>query len=132
MTIAFGAVPFEACTPTSSQREAFKQAMEMISGKWKMDIIFALLTGEPTRFGVLRRKLPGITQHMLSSQLRALEADGMVLRQVYPEVPPRVEYTITRKAYALGPVLLGLVDWVEWSRMAENAGSVSASSERVD
>lgn len=129
MTINFGSTPFEACTPTAGQRAAFKQAMEMISGKWKMDIIFALLTGEPTRFGVLRRKLPGITQHMLSSQLRALESDGMVLRQVYPEVPPRVEYTITRKAYALGPVLLGLVDWVEWSRTAGTEGVASACGE---
>ena len=63
------------------------------------------------RFGELRRALPGITQHMLTAQLRALEADHLVSRTPYPEIPPRVEYALTDNAYALKPIFLDLLSW---------------------
>jgi DNA-binding HxlR family transcriptional regulator len=69
-------------------------AMEVVGGKWKMVILRHLLTGT-SRFGELSRALSGITPRMLTRQLRELEADGLVRRTVYPEVPPRVEYSVT-------------------------------------
>ena len=63
------------------------------------------------RFGELRRAIPAITQHMLTAQLRELEADGLVSRTIFAEVPPRVEYEITRKARGLGPTMEALTAW---------------------
>jgi DNA-binding HxlR family transcriptional regulator len=65
------------------------------------------------RFGELRKAIPGITQHMLSAQLRELEADGLVSRTVFAEVPPRVEYEMTQKARGLGPTMAALTAWWE-------------------
>jgi DNA-binding HxlR family transcriptional regulator len=63
------------------------------------------------RFGELRKGIPGITQHMLTAQLRELEADGLVSRTVFAEVPPRVEYEMTAKARGLGPTMEALTAW---------------------
>jgi len=100
----------EWCAPSPVELNQFRQAMNKVIGKWKIDILWVLLAG-PMRFGELRRALPGITQHMLTAQLRALEADGMVVRSAYPEVPPRVEYALTENAYALKPIFLDLLEW---------------------
>ncbi len=100
----------ERCAPTPEELNKFRHAVQKIVGKWKIDIMWVLLGG-PMRFGELRRTLPGITQHMLTAQLRALEADGLVRRVVYAEVPPRVEYGLTHHADALKPVFLAIVDW---------------------
>lgn len=89
---------------------AFRRAVNMVVGRWKMDILWVLVGG-PMRFGELRRALPGITQHMLTMQLRALEADGLVSRTAYAEIPPRVEYALTDCAVALKPIFLALVEW---------------------
>jgi len=70
-----------------------------------------LLNQRLYRFGELRKEIPGITQHMLTAQLRELEADGLVLRTVFAEVPPRVEYEITQKARGLGPTMEALMAW---------------------
>lgn len=100
----------EWCAPSPTELNQFRQAMNKVIGKWKIDILWVLLGG-PMRFGELRRVLPGPTQHMLTAQLRALEADGLVSRTAYAEVPPRVEYTLTDKAYALKPIFLDLLEW---------------------
>ncbi len=88
----------------------FRKVMNMVIGKWKIDIIWVLLAG-PLRFGQLRRRPPGVTQHMLTAQLRALEADRLVTRTAYAETPPRVEYALTENAYALKPIFLDLLKW---------------------
>ncbi|KQZ69257.1 MarR family transcriptional regulator [Rhodanobacter sp. Root561] len=89
-----------------------RDAIATFHGKWKLEILW-LLRNDTVRFNSLRRALPGITQHTLTKQLRELERDGMVSRMVYPEMPPRVEYRITGKARALGPVFRAIFAWAE-------------------
>lgn len=93
-----------------NMHEEMRRAFGLLSGKWKLEIMW-LLNQRMHRFGELRKAIPGITQHMLTSQLRELEADGLVSRTVFPEVPPRVEYEITPKARGLGPTMEALTAW---------------------
>jgi len=92
--------------------EEMRRAFALLSGKWKLEIMW-LLHQRVHRFGELRKAIPGITQHMLTVQLRELEADGLVSRTVFAEVPPRVEYEITGKALGLGPTMAELTTWWE-------------------
>lgn len=91
-------------------RGEMRKAFSLITGKWKLEILW-LLNQRVHRFGELKRSIPGITQHMLTAQLRELEADGLISRQIFAEVPPRVEYAITLKAKALKPVMDALFTW---------------------
>ena len=84
--------------------------MNIIGGKWKPIILWFLKDG-PVRFSGIQKKIPGITQMMLTKQLRELVADGMIERTVYPEVPPRVEYSITDDGRSVFPVLIALNEW---------------------
>lgn len=93
-----------------NMHEEMRRAFALLSGKWKLEIMW-LLNQRVYRFGELRKAIPGITQHMLTAQLRELEADGLVLRTVFAEVPPRVEYEITPKARGLGPTMQALTAW---------------------
>ena len=86
--------------------------LNLIDGKWKGVILFHLQAGT-CRFGELRRRMPRITQRMLTKQLRALEEDGLITRKVYPEVPPRVEYTLSETGERLRPVIDVLHAWGE-------------------
>ena len=86
-------------------------ALQVIGGKWKPIILWHLRRGERQRFGELKRHMPNVTQKMLTQQLRELEADGMLLREVYPQVPPRVEYSLTRLGLSVLPVLDQLSRW---------------------
>ncbi|MGD1884475.1 MAG: winged helix-turn-helix transcriptional regulator [Paracoccaceae bacterium] len=83
----------------------------MIGGKWKLLILQILIFQGTKRFGALRKSIDGITQTMLTNQLRALEADGLVIRKVYAEVPPRVEYSASKDGLALAPVFTSMHDW---------------------
>jgi DNA-binding HxlR family transcriptional regulator len=95
--------------------------VEMVGGKWKSVILYYLLDGT-LRFSELRRKIPGITQRMLTLQLRELEADGIVARTVHPVVPPRVEYRLTPFGLTLEPVLRHMADWGKrYKRRCEHA-----------
>lgn len=84
--------------------------LEVVGGKWKGVILFHLLGGTK-RFNELRRLMPAVTQRMLTRQLRELEADQVVARTVYPEVPPRVEYSMTDFGQTLEPILRMLQKW---------------------
>lgn len=84
---------------------------QLIGGKWKLIILQILIFKGTKRFGELRKLIDGVTQTMLTNQLRALERDGLVTRKVYPEVPPRVEYSATQRALDLQDVFLALHDW---------------------
>ena len=84
--------------------------LKLIGDKWKALIIRDLLTGTK-RFGELKKSVEGITQKVLTSNLRSLEKDGLVERKVYSEIPPRVEYTLTDVGYSLMPVLNAMASW---------------------
>ncbi|KFN03679.1 transcriptional regulator [Bacillus clarus] len=86
--------------------------LDVIGGKWKGVILYHLLD-KKKRFNELRRLIPGITQRMLSLQLSELESDGVVKRKVYPEVPPRVEYSLTEFGRTLEPIIVQMKEWGE-------------------
>ncbi|MCI8404206.1 MAG: helix-turn-helix transcriptional regulator [Clostridia bacterium] len=82
----------------------------LISNRWKVLIIRDLLSGTK-RFGELKKSVGNISQKVLTSNLRSMEDDGLLMREIFPEVPPRVEYTLTETGYSLKPVLDSMVDW---------------------
>lgn len=84
---------------------------KLIGGKWKLIILQILIFQGTKRFNEMRRLIDGITQTMLTNQLRALESDGLVNRKIYAEVPPRVEYTATQKALDLEFMFEAMHDW---------------------
>jgi DNA-binding HxlR family transcriptional regulator len=84
--------------------------LQIIGGRWKVLIIRELLLGV-RRFGELQRALPGVTQKMLTQQLREMEQDGIVHRKVYAEVPPKVEYSLTSLGDSLQPILKAMHEW---------------------
>ena len=95
------------CTETCP----LQRAMEMIGGKWKISILCSLMVDGATRYNDLKRKMNGISNTMLAKSLKEMEDDGLVTRTEYVEVPIRVEYEITEKAKALGPILVQLAQW---------------------
>lgn len=82
-----------------------------MGGKWKPAILYVLSESGRIRFGRLRKSIDGITQKMLTQQLRELENDGIVSRDIFAEVPPRVEYALTEYGQSLRPLLNALADW---------------------
>ena len=84
----------------------------VVGGKWKPMILYALLSG-PRRFGELNRLIPEVTQRMLTLQLRELEEDGVISREVYKQVPPKVEYSLTPFGRTIEPILLLMEQWGE-------------------
>lgn len=85
--------------------------MHVIGGKWKAILINAIYHTSPARFGELKRSVTGITQSMLTSQLRELEEDGIISRKIYAEIPPRVEYTLTEFGLTLAPIMVAMAAW---------------------
>ncbi|MEI7603513.1 MAG: helix-turn-helix domain-containing protein [bacterium] len=96
-----------SCDSTSSPVHT---TLDVIGGKWK-PVILWYLSKETVRFNELGRLINGITQKMLTQQLRELEKDGLIKRVVYPEVPPKVEYSITKYGKTLEPVLKAMAMW---------------------
>ena len=87
-----------------------KTTLKIIGGRWKVIIIHQLMDGTK-RFSELKRAIDGITQKMLTQQLRELERDGVVERKVYPQVPPKVEYSLTHLGRSLKPILEAMHEW---------------------
>ncbi|WP_024575019.1 MULTISPECIES: helix-turn-helix domain-containing protein [unclassified Afipia] len=94
--------------------------LDLIDGKWKGVILYHLQEGR-LRFGELRKKLPRITQRMLTKQLRALEEDDLIVRKVYAEVPPRVDYELSETGQRLRPVIDALKAWGDANRTRVDA-----------
>jgi DNA-binding HxlR family transcriptional regulator len=92
--------------------------LAVIGGKWKAVLIFHLMHSGPHRFAELRRKTTGISDRVLTRQLRELATDGIVQREVFPEVPPRVEYSLTEYGQSLGPVTEAMCQWGKQHRTA--------------
>lgn len=84
--------------------------VDVIGGRWKGVILFHLIPGKK-RFGEIRKILPQVTQRVLTQQLRELERDGVVHREVYAQVPPKVEYSLTALGKTLGPLILSMSAW---------------------
>jgi DNA-binding HxlR family transcriptional regulator len=93
---------------------AVRELLTKIGDKWTIFLILSLdLLGGRARFSALERAIPGISQRMLSATLKNLERDGLVIRELFPEVPPRVEYEITDLGKSLLRPTQGLVDWAK-------------------
>ncbi len=87
-----------------------KLTLDLVGGKWKGVIVYHLLD-TTLRFNELRRRLPTATQRMLTRQLRELEECGLVHREIFPQVPPRVDYSLTEEGRSLAPIILAMHDW---------------------
>jgi len=94
----------EIYTPASAAQDV-EAALRLLEGHWKLIILFHLFGGKVLRFSDLERAIPNITQKMLGQQLRQMEIDGIVVRKAYPQVPPKVEYSLTAWGQALCPAL---------------------------
>ncbi|ATB43108.1 transcriptional regulator, HxlR family [Cystobacter fuscus] len=96
--------PSDFCCPV-------ELTLNVIGGKWKSVILFYLINKGTLRFNEFRRLMPRITLQMLTNQLRELEVDGVVHREVYPQVPPKVEYSLTPFGKSLEPIILLMLEW---------------------
>jgi DNA-binding HxlR family transcriptional regulator len=115
--------PGKTCAP-----EAAEEMFRILEGRWKMAILFHLFGGgdkkcRVMRFSELERAIPAVSQKMLIQQLRELERDGIVLRTIHPQVPPRVEYQLTKVGIALRPALRALLAWAELRKAAMPSSS---------
>ena len=90
-----------------------EMTLSIVGGRWKLPIVYRLLSGTK-RFGELRRLIPDATQQMLTLQLRELEHVGILHRQVYAQVPPKVEYSLTELGRSLEPIIRQIYAWGEW------------------
>lgn len=97
--------------------ESMCKFQSVISGKWKILIIWYISFYKMQRFNELQRRLDGITHATLANQLKELESDGLISRKAYPEVPPRVEYTLTRLGESFVPLLKQMQTWSEENLM---------------
>lgn len=98
-----------------------KTTLNTIGGKWKPLILY-LLNNETLRFSQLQRGIAGITQKMLTQQLRELEGERLITRKVYPEVPPKVEYSITSYGKTLMPIFKSMHEWGEKHKVQKSVG----------
>jgi len=108
---------------------AFRELLTKVGDKWSIFVLLALsmLPRKRARFSELNRAIPAISERMLALTLRQAERDGLVTREVFAEVPPRVEYELTAMGKSLLPALQGLVDWV-----ADNSSRVTVAREAFD
>lgn len=102
-----------------------RNVLSRIGDKWSLLVLYTLEQEPVMRFNALRKSIPDISQKMLTTTLRTLEEDGFVTRKVYPEIPPRVEYSLTPRAHSLLPHINGVIAWAK-----ENMGDILHDRER--
>jgi len=107
--------------------ERVETMMGIIGAKWKPAIIYALVMDGTLRFTELRKRIPNVTQRMLTQQLRDLERNGLVVRVHHPEIPPRVEYSVTTLGRSLHPIFKSVCDWA-----GENFPDIEKARARYD
>ena len=105
-----------------------EMTLQLMGNRWKVLIIRDLLDGT-RRFGELRKSVGSITQKVLTQNLRDMEEYGLVIRKVYAEVPPRVDYTLTETGYSLKPILDSMVEWGTSYKVKLNSDEVCSASE---
>jgi len=113
-----------ACSGDSCE---IRDAFLIIGGKWKSMILYALASEGVVRFNQLKKQVSGISQKMLTQQLRELERDGLITRVVYPEIPPRVEYSMTQLGMSLGAIYQMVHQWEQ-----ENYNAIQKSRRTYD
>jgi DNA-binding HxlR family transcriptional regulator len=116
-------------TPASAAQDV-EAAFRLLEGRWKLVILFHLFGGKVLRFSDLERAIPNITQKMLGQQLRRMEADGIVVRTAYPQIPPKVEYSLTTWGQALCPALDAILKWANL-RQRTNAKGERTNKQRT-
>ncbi|NFB30897.1 transcriptional regulator [Clostridium botulinum] len=94
-----------------SNKEPFEYTLSIVSGKWKLKIIYLLACMGTLRYGALKKNIHGITHKMLSSQLKDLENESIIFRKEYPQIPPKVEYSLTQKGQSLISLIKAMCDW---------------------
>jgi DNA-binding HxlR family transcriptional regulator len=104
-----------------------RAVLELIAGKWTMLVLVALEDGRPMRFAELRRRLDGVTSKVLTQTLRALEREGLLIRRVYPTVPPCVEYRLTKLGEEVGGLVQSITDWSQ-----ANIAAIQIAREEFD
>ncbi len=95
----------------------FSYTLSLISGKYKMTILYTLMEFEVVRYNELQRYIKGISYKTLSLSLKELEKDGLIIRKEYPQIPPKVEYSLSERGKSLMPILDGLCEWGDKNRM---------------
>ncbi len=99
------------------EETGYSYTLSLISGKYKPVILYCLMEYEPVRFNEMQRYLKKITDKTLSQHLKELESDGLITRRVYPQIPPKVEYSLTDRGHSLMEVLDKLCDWGNENRL---------------
>ena len=102
----------ESCYLRDFGYEKFEKVIDMIGGKWKLRVIYMLALHEVLRYNELKRLLAPITHKMLTAQLKELEKDGFIIRTEYPQVPPKVEYSMTQMGRDLEPLVKEIHKWI--------------------
>ncbi|MGG7176288.1 winged helix-turn-helix transcriptional regulator [Clostridium paraputrificum] len=102
----------EDCILNEMGYEKFESFLRMIDGKWKLRIVFLLALHQVLRYGELKKLLHPITHKMLAAQLKELEQDALVIRTEYPQIPPKVEYSLSEMGRDLRPVVEKICDWI--------------------
>ena len=95
----------------------FSYTLSLISGKYKMTILYTLMEFGVGRYNELQRYIKGISYKTLSSSLKELEADGLIVRKEYPQIPPKVEYSLSGRGQSLMPILDGMCEWGDKNRL---------------
>ena len=101
----------ECITNCKLEDTGFNYTMSLIQGKYKMFILYTLIEFEVVRFNEMQKYIGGITYKTLSSTLKQLEASGLINRKEYPQIPPKVEYSLTERGKSLIPILDQMCDW---------------------
>ena len=102
---------------TDIKSTPFGYTISIIGGKWKMIIMFWLVEYEVLRYGELKRCIGQISDKILNNQLKELEKDGIIIRKEYPQIPPRVEYRLSKRGLSLMPILEEMCKWVEVNKI---------------